>query len=97
MPTYTSTPLVRRETVANCGGFDENLPCFEDWELCLRLAESYKFIYLDRALVTKGTGTANISAEPSRLVEAIERLCKQYTLPRDTRAQLLADAGANPL
>lgn len=94
IPTYTSTLLVTREALSDCGGFDERLPCFEDWELCLRLAGSYTFTYVDSVLVAKGTGTENISAEPSRLVEAIDRLREQYTLPRDTRAQLLADAGA---
>lgn len=93
LPTYTSTLLFSREALDRCGGFDERLPCFEDWELCLRVAAEYEFVYVDETLAVKGTGGDNISADPDRLVEAIRRLRTRYDLPAETEAQLFADAG----
>lgn len=94
VPTYTSTLVVRRALLERVGGFDEALPCFEDWELCLRLARECAFVYVDEPLVVKGESGDNVSADPDRLLTAIERLEATYDLPADTRARLLADAGA---
>lgn len=93
VPTYTSTLLVTPEAFEHCGGFDESLPCFEDWELCLRLAREYTFSYVDEPLVVKGTGGDNTSADPDRLAAAIRHLGREYDLPDGTWARLLADAG----
>lgn len=93
LPTYTSILLFSREAIERCGAFDEDLPCFEDWELCLRVAEEYEFAYVDDPLVVKGTSGDNISADPDRLVRAIRRLRERYDLPAETEAQLFADAG----
>lgn len=43
----TSTAMIRREALANCGGFDTELPYSEDWDLWLRLSQEYPFIKLD--------------------------------------------------
>jgi len=93
VPTYTSTLAVRSEAFEAVGGFDEALPCFEDWDLCLRLARDYEFRYLDESLVVKGTGGNNISAESARLATAVERLENKYDLPAETRARLWNDVG----
>lgn len=93
VPTYTSTLLIRRQAFDDRGGFDDVLPCYEDWDLCLRLAAKYRFQYLDTPLVVKGTAGDNISADPDRLVAAIRRLTARYALPRETIGRLLADAG----
>lgn len=93
VPTYTSTLLVRRRAFEACGGFDESLPCFEDWELCLRLAADYRFRYVDDPLVLKGMTGDNVSADPDRLVDAIRRLRARDDLPDETLGRLLADAG----
>lgn len=93
VPTYTSTLVVRREAFEACGGFDERLGCFEDWDLCLRLARDWEFAWVDAPLVEKGTGTDNVSADPDRLAAALERLLGKHDLPPEARARLLADAG----
>ncbi len=94
VPTYTSTLVVRRDALERIGGFDEALLCFEDWDLCLRLACEWRFVYVNDSLVIKGEPGDNVSGEPDRLVTAIERLETKYDLPDGTRARLLADAGA---
>jgi glycosyltransferase involved in cell wall biosynthesis len=43
--------LVRRTCFARLGGFDEALPCSEDWEMWLRLASEYTFDYVPEVLV----------------------------------------------
>lgn len=93
VPTYTSTLLVRRRALAAVGGFDERLPCFEDWDLCLRLAADHEFAYLSDLLVVKGSAGDNLSTDPDRLVTAVHRLRTKYALPDRTLARLLADAG----
>ncbi|WP_247729037.1 glycosyltransferase family 2 protein [Halovivax limisalsi] len=96
VPTYTSTLLARRGALERVGGFDESLPCFEDWELCLRLSRDCAFAYVDEPLVEKGAETPgeNVSADPANLAIAVDRLFARYDLPRDARARLLADVGA---
>ena len=93
VPTYTSTLLVRRDAFETCGGFDERLPCFEDWELCLRLARDHRFVAADDVLVEKGDRGDGISADGDRLAEAVAVLADEYALPATTWAQLLADVG----
>lgn len=93
VPTYTSTLLVRRRAFEACGGFDEALPCFEDWDLCLRLAANHEFAWIPERLVVKGTAGDNISAEPDRLVDAVARIQTKHDLPDETLARLLADVG----
>jgi glycosyltransferase involved in cell wall biosynthesis len=46
-----SAVLVRRQCLAEVGGFDEALPSSEDWELWLRLADRYAFDYVEEVLV----------------------------------------------
>ena len=93
VPTYTSTLLVRRDAFESVGGFDERLPCFEDWELCLRLARDHRFAAVDDVLVEKGDAGDGISADGDRLAEAVAVLADEYALPAATWAQLLADVG----
>ena len=93
VPTYTSTLLVRREAFRDVGGFDEELGCFEDWELCLRLASDWEFECLPTPMVVKGTDTENVSADPDRLARSVEHIFDAYDLPAAARARFLADAG----
>ncbi len=46
------TGVVHRDAFAAVGGFDESLPCAEDYHLWLRLAERYEFAFVDRPVAT---------------------------------------------
>ena len=93
VPTYTSTLLVSRDAFASCGGFDERLPCFEDWELCLRLSRDYRFVAVGETLAVKGGADDSLSADGDSLAEAVSVLADEYELPSATWARLLADVG----
>ena len=43
----TGQILVRSECLRTVGAFDERLPSAQDWDLWIRLAERYRFLYLD--------------------------------------------------
>lgn len=46
----TSTIMVRRECFETVGGFDENMPQSQDWEMWIRLAKEYRFDYIEEML-----------------------------------------------
>lgn len=47
----TQTLIVRRDLLAEVGGFDEALPALVDWDLTLRLAQHGSFSFIDEPLV----------------------------------------------
>lgn len=47
----TSCALIEKECFETLGGFREDLPCYQDWEMWIRLAERYDFVFLNEALV----------------------------------------------
>lgn len=59
----TPTLLIPRKCLDKVGGFDENLPRFQDWELVLRLAAAYPFRLLDEPLVFSHDTPGNISSD----------------------------------
>jgi alpha-1,3-rhamnosyltransferase len=44
------TVMYRRERLVEVGGFDENIPWFEDWDAVLRVAERHPIDYIDAPL-----------------------------------------------
>ena len=47
---HTSTVVLPKRLLEEVGGFDESLPRGEDWDLWVRLAERYRFEYVDMVL-----------------------------------------------
>lgn len=47
----TSAVLVRREVLDEVGGFDEKLPACLDWDMWLRIAKHYEFMYIPEILL----------------------------------------------
>lgn len=52
----TSVLLIRRNVFIECGGFDSELPYFEDYDLCLKIAKKYEISVVDLPLVIKNVG-----------------------------------------
>ena len=46
-----SFPLIKREVLNDLGGFDQNLPASQDFDLWIRITEKYKTLYIDKPLV----------------------------------------------
>lgn len=57
-----SSVVIRREVFEKIGGFDERFPVVIDYELWTRVAQEWKFAYVDKPLFMYRTGHANISA-----------------------------------
>ena len=52
-PLSTSLFIIRKECFDNVGGFDEELKSFQDYDMWLRIAQKYKFDYVNKRLVIK--------------------------------------------
>ncbi len=51
-----SSALIRRDVLDEMGGFDENLPVCEDYDLWLRLTSKYPVLFLEEKLIIKRGG-----------------------------------------
>lgn len=49
----TSAVMVRRQALADVGGFDESLPSKQDIDLYVRLAQLHEFAFVDEVLLTR--------------------------------------------
>jgi glycosyltransferase involved in cell wall biosynthesis len=81
----TSRVMVKRECFDKCGGFDEEMPCHEDWDMWIRLAEQYKFDYVEDPLVRYFEHRGSVSAQADRLIAGHKRLWAKYGIERRER------------
>src|SRR5262249_22456312 len=72
-----TTCLIRRAALLACSGFDEDLRCFEDLDLFLRLARVYEFIKLERSLAIY-VASHGVSSHEKRSRDARRRLLCRY-------------------
>lgn len=56
-----SSFMVRRSVLDHVGGFDEDLPSSQDWELYIRIAQSYEFVSTSASLVRYHLGRDSIT------------------------------------
>lgn len=79
-PTTPSLLLVDRRSLLGVGGFNENLPCAQDYDLWLRLAEaSYRFVATDEVLVIKHEYSDDqMSDDPTTPLKANEILDRRW-------------------
>lgn len=75
------TTLVRRSCYDKVGNYDETLP-WEDWDMWLRLARAYSFIYLATPLAKYRIHSRSFSRSDyaSIVTGSIKTLAKQYSL-----------------
>jgi len=52
----TSVLLIKRDIFLESGGFDSNLPYFEDYDFCLKIAQNHDILVVDQPLVIKNVG-----------------------------------------
>jgi len=79
-PVTASLFLVRRAALLEVGGFDETLPCTEDYDLWLRLAQaSYRFVGVNEVLVVKHEGAGDqLSKDPMAKLRGHERMDRKW-------------------
>jgi len=84
--------VVRRECFEKAGLFDENIRCFEDWELWLRISECYEFKCVDQPLVIVYGGTEDsLLGNLDAAAEGLELITKKHWRNiRDKDRRLLA-------
>jgi len=75
-----SFPLLRKSVVDSVGGFREDMPALQDWELFLRMLKKCHAVFIPKPLniyyIYEGE---RISANSVKRVEAYEKLHSQYT------------------
>ncbi len=62
-----SSILVRRKVLDDCGRFDPELRCIEDWDFLLRLARQYKCAYVSEPLLKYRQHTESVSRREVRM------------------------------
>ncbi len=71
----TPTLVVRRVCWERCGGFDETLPRFQDWEWMIRISKEWRVGYIEEPLVISGSSPDGITdGHSAALVEAERKL-----------------------
>lgn len=71
--------VVRRACIEQVGGFDADLPCFEDWELFLRLASRFTFEHVDEPLLLTHESPVSVNKAPSAVqAEAFETILRKH-------------------
>ena len=94
----TPAMLMKKEVFEEVNGFDTSLPCFEDWDLALRIARNHQLGFVDKPLFdsfqTEGSVSTNIAASFSVRCLFISRY-KQYLMEHnlfDKAVTVLFDA-----
>ncbi|EEB73891.1 glycosyltransferase family 2 protein [Thermococcus sp. AM4] len=73
-----SSILVKKNMIKNSGLFDEKLPRLQDWDILIRLAEKYNFVYIPQTLVISYVLSDSISVDYCKLLKAEMHLLKKY-------------------
>lgn len=73
-----SAAVVRRNCFFTSGMFDEALPCFQDWELWIRLSRDFEFYYLDEVQATAYYSDDSISINPHKQINALRHILEKY-------------------
>ncbi len=74
----TQTVLARRQCIVDCGMFDEEMPRLQDWDLWIRIARNYHFLYINESLVRAYHTQDSISKNMAAYDAAIGRIIDKY-------------------
>ena len=74
-----SSMLVHRDVFSKAGGFDESIPCMEDWDLWLRLSKLTQVYCLNRPLIRYFDHLApRLSTDRKARIVGLEILMKKH-------------------
>lgn len=72
--------LVRSELVRRVGGFDEDMPARNDWELALRLSDVCKFCYIAQPLFIQDQRHAtSMASNEKRVAAGVRRVLQKHS------------------
>jgi len=77
VPGGGSTVLARRECFQSVGGFDEQLPSCQDWDMWIRLAREYEFDFVALPLIVWRMHNARISTDIDAVMRGRELLVRK--------------------
>ncbi len=92
-----STVMARRKLFDLVGGFDENLPCCEDYDLWLRASIRHPFLLVDKPLTYKNGGRPDQLSSLHRIgmdkyrIRAIEKVLAANGLSAEQRQQAASE------
>ncbi len=81
----SSSAIIKRECFEKVGNFDERLKSVEDWDMYLRIAERYKFKFIDKPLYIS-------YLSPDSLRFDIDKYKASYRIIRDKIVDYLKNA-----
>ena len=80
MDNFVALPatLVRTEHLRAVGAFDPTLPRFQDWDLWLKLADSFRFLFVDEVVLVSYETKGSISLDQDAYFDAIEVILARH-------------------
>lgn len=76
--TWTSNVLAKKECFKKAGLFDENLESCEDWDMWIRIAKYYKFVFLEMPLAKYVVHPGQLSENLLKKINARKRILFKY-------------------
>lgn len=91
-----SNPLIRRQALADVGGFDAELASSEDWDMWLRLSARYEFVAVSSAQVLYRKSSHSMSCNALKMeAESLRMLDKAYSQAPQALQHLKRNSIAN--
>ncbi|KOP28150.1 glycosyl transferase family A [Hapalosiphon sp. MRB220] len=77
-----SNPLIHREALVQLGGFDEELPAAQDWDMWLRLAQNFDFIAVPCVQIlyriSANSLSTNLARQEKASLKVLDKVCHTY-------------------
>lgn len=73
-----SFPMFKKEFILQLGGFDEDLPSSQDYDMWIRIAERGKIVYLDESLVKYYVNNDSISSDFDKRIKGYYLLLEKF-------------------
>lgn len=91
-----SNPLICKDAMHRCGGFDESLVAGQDWDMWLRLSRDFHFVAVPSVQILYRISANSLSCNLERQEKAcLQVLNKAYSTSPESIQHLKADSFAN--